>query len=61
MAKNTRARDASKKPPQKKTKRGELEGGEKSCRCMEVAEKTPTELLKLAADDLFFWKKRRRS
>ncbi len=29
-----------------------------ACRCKEVARKTPAELLKLALDDLAFWKKR---
>jgi hypothetical protein len=61
MAKNKRTRDIPKKPPQKKGKRNEPEGGEQSCRCEEVAKKTPKELLKVAIDDLSFWKKRKKS
>jgi hypothetical protein len=60
MAKNTHAKDIPKKPPRRKGKRNAPEGGEESCRCKEVAEKTPKELLKLAANDLFFWKKNRK-
>jgi hypothetical protein len=29
------------------------------CRCKEVAQKTPRELLRLALNDLAFWKKRK--
>jgi hypothetical protein len=61
VTKNTRAKDIPKKSPQKRGKRNEPEGGEQSCRCKEVAEKTPKELLKLAADDLFFWKRKKKS
>ena len=32
---------------------------DESCRCKEVASKTPRELLKLMISDLAFWKKKR--
>jgi hypothetical protein len=40
---------------------GPKEGGEESCRCKEVAKKTPKELLKVAIDDLSFWRKTKKS
>ena len=33
------------------------EGTEESCRCKEVAKKTPREMLRLMIDDMAFWKK----
>jgi hypothetical protein len=35
------------------------EAGGEACRCKEVARKTPRELLKLALDDLSFWKNKK--
>jgi hypothetical protein len=62
VTKNRRARDITKKPLQKKGKRSDPEEGvEESCRCKEVAKKTPKELLKVAIDDLSFWKKTKKS
>ncbi len=58
MAKKEHGDIVPKKGVSKKTKHsGPEEGGEEACRCREVAEKTPKELLKLAIDDLSFWKK----
>jgi hypothetical protein len=51
--------DAGKKPLEKE-KPPEREAGEESeesCRCKEVAKKTPLDLLKLMVSDLAFWKK----
>jgi hypothetical protein len=59
MVKNSRAKNVPKKLPQKKGGRNEPEGGKESCRCKEVAKKTPKELLKLAVEDLVFWKKKK--
>jgi hypothetical protein len=39
--------------PEKEVK----EGNEESCRCKEVAKKTPREMLKLMVSDMAFWKK----
>jgi len=33
------------------------EGNEESCRCKEVAKKTPREMLRLMINDMAFWKK----
>ncbi len=43
------------KVPEKKAEAGSLE----SCRCKEVAKKTPREMLSLMIDDLTFWKKQK--
>jgi hypothetical protein len=61
MAKKERADVVSKKAMRKKPKPGVPEGDEESCRCKEVAKKTPKELLKVAIDDLSFWKKTKKS
>ena len=46
------------KPPEKeKPGKQETEEGEDSCRCKEVAQKTPTELFKFMLNDLAFRKK----
>ncbi|MDA8088186.1 MAG: hypothetical protein M0Z75_16000 [Nitrospiraceae bacterium] len=37
------------------------QGGQKSCRCKEVAEKKPMELVKTMFDDLSFWKKKKKN
>ncbi len=55
MAKKEQRKSAPRET-RKKTDRRE-EAGEETCRCREVAEKTPKELLKLAIEDLSFWKK----
>lgn len=35
------------------------EGNEESCRCKEVAKKTPREMLRLMINDMAFWKKQK--
>jgi len=45
---------------EKKGEREEAEGNEDECRCKEMSEKTFTGLLKVAVDDLAFWKKGKR-
>jgi hypothetical protein len=60
MAKNKQSDNIRKKTEGRKSQHGSPEGGEDSCRCKEVAKKTPKELLKVAIDDLSFWKKIRK-
>jgi hypothetical protein len=57
MAREKRAPNGTKMAPSKETKRSRTEAAEDSCRCKEVAKKTPKELLKVAIDDLSFWKR----
>ncbi len=49
---------AEKEPRAKETSQGGADAdSEESCRCKEVAKKTPGELLRLMIGDLAFWKK----
>jgi hypothetical protein len=61
MTKNRR-QDSKEKKVRKKEKapeKGAETGGLESCRCKEVAKKTPREMLSLMIDDLTFWKKQK--
>jgi hypothetical protein len=44
---------------EKVPKRKAEAGSSESCRCKEVAKKTPREMLGLMIDDLTFWKKQK--
>ncbi len=63
MKKHQGAYAGSEKGTKKKEKLPEeeiKEGDRESCRCKEVAKKTPREMLKLVINDMSFWKKPRK-
>ncbi len=60
MTKEKRQSGSAKEVSQEKGKVTEKKGdagSPESCRCKEVAKKTPREMLSLMIDDLSFWKK----
>ncbi len=61
MAKHRQGTKGPGKGPVKKSEAGKpaAQGEGEDCRCKEMSKKTPRELLKVAIDDLSFWKKKK--
>lgn len=60
MAKNREdSKGHEKNPVNKKESAREAMRGEEDCRCKEMSQKKPRELLKVMIGDLSFWKKKK--
>jgi hypothetical protein len=61
MTRQPQSAGSEKEPLQKRkfSEQEAKEGTEESCRCKEVAKKTPFEMLRLMINDLAFWKKQK--
>jgi len=59
MAKHRLGTKSPEKGAVRKSEAGKPEAQGEDCRCKEMSKKTPRELLKVAIDDLSFWKKKK--